>query len=314
MSGPVFAYLGAIRYRVFMCSIVWLLSQPSTTAVRADLVIALTSGQSTLLLSDTEIDGVATTEDQIVTGVSLGFTGTFFDSARNTVDVSSNGNLNWSGDSSFGSFGGPSPVARISPLWDDFLFLKGTKGKVFSNKDPGKYFAVTWQNVPLWLEYYLHDTYTFTPYTFQVAWFGAPTQIGNFQFQPNDIAFSYATDLTNLRDLNGVAGLNRGGSTTFIPFPGDQIDATDTLGNDDKPGFMYAAEAKQILPSLTSDEFFLFRPDGNNGYHASRESLSGTPSTAIPEPSSLLLVTAAIGTGVCWHRRKRQRLTQSRTC
>jgi hypothetical protein len=312
MSGQVFAYLGAIRYRVLICSIVWLLSQPFTTAVRADLVIALTSGQSALLLSDTEIDGDITTEDQIVTGVSLGFTGTFFDSARNTVDVSSNGNLNWSGNSSFGSVGGPSPVARISPLWDDFLFLQGTGGKVFSNIDPGNYFAVTWHNIPLWLEYYSHHTYTL--YTFQVAWFGAPTQIGNFQFQPNDIAFSYATDLANLRDLYGVAGLNRGGLTTFIPFPGDQIDAGDSFGNDTKPGFMYAAEAKQILPSLTSDEFFLFRPDGNNSYNATRESLSGTTSSAVPEPSSLLLVTAAIGTSAWWHRRRRQRLTQSGAC
>lgn len=311
MSGRVFAYLGAIRYRVLICSILWILSPISLTAARADLVIALTSGQSTVLLSDTEIDGDLSTEDQVVTGMSLGFTGTFFDSVQNTVDVSSNGNLNWNGNRDFGSVGGPMAVARISPLWDDFLFLQGTGGKVISNKDPGKYFAVTWQNVPLWLEYYSHNT--FTPYTFQVAWFGAPTQIGNFQFQPNDIAFSYATDLANLRDLYGVAGLNRGGSTTFIPFPGDQIDAADT-GNNSNPGFMYAAEAKQKLPSLTSDEFFLFRPDGNNSYNASRESLSGTSSSAVSEPSSLLLVTAAIGTSAWWQRRRRQRLTQRGAC
>ncbi|MFN9958181.1 MAG: PEP-CTERM sorting domain-containing protein, partial [bacterium] len=80
--------------------------------------------------------------------------------------------------------------------------------------------------------------------------------------------------------------------------------------NNSNPGFMYAAEAKQKLPSLTSDEFFLFRPDGNNSYNASRESLSGTSSSAVPEPSSLLLVTAAIGTSAWWHRRRRQRLTQ----
>jgi hypothetical protein len=307
MSGQVFAYLGAIRYRVLICSIMWLLLPHCSTELRADLVIALTSGQSSVLLTDTEIDGVSSTEDQVVTGVSLGFTGTFFDTARTTVDVSSNGNLNWSGDKNFGATGGPTPIARISPLWDDFLYLQGTGGKVLSNIDPGKYFAVTWQNVPLWLEYYSHDTYT--PYTFQVAWFGAPTQIGNFQFQPNDIVFSYATDLSNIRDLYAVAGLNRGGSTNFIAFPGDQIDGSD-MGNNSLPGFMYAAEAKQILPSKTSDEFFLFRPDGNGSYTASRESLSGTSSSAIPEPSSLLLVTAAIGTGAWWHRRKRQRLSQ----
>lgn len=266
---------------------------------RADLILDINFGSPVVILTDNEAeDAFGNPIDGISLNRSLGFTGSYFGSAVTRVDVSSNGNLNFSGNTGFVSVGGPTLVARISPLWDDYWLYPGSGAQVLEHKVANSLYAVTWHNVPLY----------FAPsapgLTFQVVWFNESTQIGNFQFQPDDIAFSYDIDLESLQDLYAVSGLNNG-TGTFVAFPDDDIDANDS--NNSKPGFLYSDEARLKLP-MAAGEFFLFRPDGNNSYNASRENLFGHSS--IPEPSSLSLL-AFSAAGYWGYRRLRKRKPRS---
>jgi|GEM_PF-4996159 len=260
----------------------------------ADLILDINFGNpETILIDDEATDGLGNPIDGISLNRSLGFAGEFFGQSVTSVDVSSNGNLNFSGDTDFIPEGGATPVARISPLWED-LYLYPTSGaRVKEHKVANTVYAVTWENAPLYLE-------PTTQVKFQVAWFNQSMQIGNFQFQPQDIAFSYDFDPNSISILYAVIGLNNG-TGDFQAFHGDLPNPGTPLNN--KPGFLNADEARLVLPVGVGD-FFLFRPDGNNGYLSTRENLFSSQS-AIPEPSSWALL-AISSSGFFLYRRLRK--------
>ena len=101
------------------------------------------------------------------------------------MDISTNGNLNFTANSSFADGIFPRSTARIAPLWDD-LTLNTTGTIVEKNesrrlllRDVDERFSGR------------NSFNTAKTDTFQAVWFGAAATIGTFAFQKNDIAFSY---------------------------------------------------------------------------------------------------------------------------
>jgi|694.fasta_scaffold10591_3 hypothetical protein len=265
-----------------------------TCTAQADLILDINFGNpENILIDDEATDALGNPIDGISLNRSLGFAGEFFGQSVTAVDVSSNGNLNFSGNTDFIPEGGATPVARISPLWEDLYLYPNSGARVKEHKVANAVYAVTWENVPLYLE-------PSARVTFQVAWFNQATQIGNFQFQPQDIAFSYDFDPNSLSILYAVIGLNSG-TGNFKEFHGDL--PNPLTPSNDKPGFLNAAEASLVLPVGVGD-FFLFRPDGNNDYSSSRENLFGSQS-AIPEPSSWALLAISSSGFFLYRRLKR---------
>lgn len=263
---------------------------------KADLILDINFGNPETILTDDEgTDAFGNPLDGIASNRALQFTGKFFGQDVTHVDVSSNGNLNFSGNTDFIPEGGATPVARISPLWED-LYLYPTSGaRVIEQKVANMVYAVTWENAPLYLE-------PTAQVTFQVAWFNQSMQIGNFQFQPQDIAFSYDFDPYSVSTLYAVIGLNSG-TGNFVAFSGDLPNPSTPSNN--KPGFLNADEARLVLPTGVGD-FFLFRPDGNNGYNSSRENLFSGQS-AIPEPSSWALIAMSSSVFFLYRRLKKSK-------
>jgi hypothetical protein len=201
--------------------------------------------------------------DDISAGRSLGFSGTFFGVTHTTVDVSTNGNLNFSSSTLATNAAMPASIARISPLWDDFVVSGGASGESVSEKlDPGTSYSITWRT---------HHS-TGSDARFQITWFGAATNVGGFDFLSGDIAFSYAAVFSNFASGNATVGLDAGNSSKFTPVPGD-ADGLITNGQ------------STLLPTGTG-QFILFRPASSSSYSASVQS--------VPEPSSILLSASGI--------------------
>lgn len=217
-----------------------------TSTRLAALALAVLAGQaSAQLLIDPSGGTVLSTTgdtDNVYVGRSLGFTGKFFGEDKTTVDVSVDGNLNFSnnGSSSNGAF--PNGVARIAPAWDNMFVYAGNT--VTENAVAGQYYAVTWKI----------STHSFAHVyrEFQVVWFAAPMTIGGIDFKADDIAFCYHGTGANNVSWNLTAGLNKGDSATFVPTPRD----TDAL--------IGQVEAADVLPSYDpTGGIVLFRPVGN---------------------------------------------------
>jgi hypothetical protein len=223
------------------------------------------------------------TDDGVVTGRTLGFAGQFFGTAKTTVDVTTNGNLNFSGDTDFHNTSMPLGVSRISPLWDD-LDISTNNAKVIEKSSAGSYYSVTWQNVS-------SRNFDGTD-TFQVVWFGAPTNINSFNFLPGDFAFAYSNLDAGFRtggasnDPGATVGLDKGDNSTFSSLPGD----ADGLITDSQ---------KNLLP-VNNGQFLLFRPNGLGGYTTSLQP------AAVPEPGGVALWTSMLGTGAFLLRRRRK--------
>lgn len=220
------------------------------------------------------------------------FGGRFFGNAVSLpVYASDNGNLNFSGDKSFWSNANNS-VARISPFWDDFLFSQDDSfslpNRINAFHNPGAFLAVSWVKAHLELETIAGDSFPGTDRSFQMLWMESDASIRGFDFHRDDIAFSY----------NGhVAGTPNFGSEVYarvaLDDGGGEAGKTAIL-----PGSMngqISLESGNLLP-WRNDEFLLFRWNSSvNHYDVSIESF-----TAVPEPSSLVLlmgvaVTAGVG-------------------
>ena len=221
-------------------------------------------------------DSTTTHTDEVVTGRPLGFAGNFFGSSVSTVDISTNGNLNFSGDANYLNVPLPDAfdTARISPLWTALTMNAGDGSSIIEQRQLGIYYSVTWNNL---------ETYPSSSgrQSFQVAWFGAATTIQGFAFQPGDIAFSYqsvgASFLPNGNPGdpgNATVGLDAGDGTNFLALPG----TTDGLIID-----------SSLLP-INSNSFVLSRPDGQGSYATSIQQLNSSP---VPESSTM--VSFAIG-------------------
>jgi outer membrane autotransporter protein len=203
----------------------------------ASLLLDPTGG--TVLFSD-----ATSHDDNVISGRSLGFTGTFFGITNTTVDVSTNGNLNFSGDTSFSNGAFPDSPARIAPLWDDLIINTGDGASIIEKVSPGKFYSVTWKNIE-------NFGSSVTRQTFQAVWFGAPTVIHGFTFKLDDIAFSYAAPVQPVNG-NATVGVNKGDGVLSAVAPG-------TIGG------LIDNVTRALLPAAQGG-FILFRPNGAGSY------------------------------------------------
>ncbi len=198
------------------------------------LLVDPSDGTVTVLYSDS-----GNHDDQVTTGRSLGFTGAFFGDTKTTVDVSTNGNLNFSGNSDPTTTALPNATASISPFWADLAIEIGDGASIIESVSPGSYYALTWDDV----QFPADDT---ARMTCQVVWFGSTATVGGCTFQANDIVFSYdKTAIMNFDTFRDpIAGLNKGDSTNFASIPGTADGSVTSL-------------------SLLPDSFIVFRTSGS---------------------------------------------------
>lgn len=245
------------------------------TAAQADFVVDPTGGTnlfSTLSTHDDETTHVA----------NIGFSLNYFGTSSTAIDVSTNGNINFSANTAFSDVALPTSVARIAPLWDDLVMSSGGSQSITSKSSAGLYYAVTW------------NVGTFGSATnisqFQAVLFGGDVVLDNFQFHANDIAFAYQAVATPFRDNDATVGLDKGDSVHFSPLPGTTNGAvSNSLVN--------------LLPTATGS-FVLFRPNiDTGGYDASVQQASA----GVPEPSTWLLSGIVAAGGLGYARRRRAR-------
>ncbi len=237
-------------------------------------------------------------DDYVSSPRSLGFNASFFGQTRSSVYVSENGYLSfapYTGGLTFfpSSLGTLNP--RIAPLWEDYLFLENQPNRIIERVLAGVYYSVTWENFWTSFEVVLgQPPPPPTLRTAQVIWFGASTDIGGFQFQPNDFAFSYRSSTGNTNDfgnLYGTVGLDAGtGNKAAVP--------SGTMG-----GEFITLQDNGPLP-WDDGRFLLFRVNPNTAsYDVSVQQVSMT-NASVPEPSSLLC--AGLGGGLALYMKRRR--------
>lgn len=258
----------------------------SANDARADLVVSPSTG--TVVFSG--IVGSDGTNDQAIKIDSWStFSGTFFgasiSSYGNGIYLSENGNINFTGDTNFFPLSSPN-VARISPLWDDYLFLQDNSGsvnnRILIHTEPGQYIGATWENVRLWNESVFGSPIPDTDRSFQTLWFESDANLRGYNFKRNDIVFSYVghqKGTTNFGDLYSFTGLQSG--------DGRDVFLSGTQGND---GLLYAADGNKL--AWQDNSFILLRANGS-GASASYD-MSIQFFTAVPEPSSVALTGLVI--------------------
>ena len=194
-----------------------------------------------------------------------------------SVDVSTNGNLNFNDNVNFQNEGFPSPFAdgMISPLWDDYIVRPGSQ--VLEHDGVG-FYAFTWKNVSSWRD-------ENSRHTFQAVIFAQNQNFGGFDFLAGDIAFAYRSQGKGPNDDDATLGLNAFGGGIAAGLPGD---GKTVLKADDF----------DRLP-LGKNEFILYRWNGE-GYNVTLQQTQ----RVVPEPGTM----AALGLGAIWlaaRRRKR---------
>jgi hypothetical protein len=281
--------LGDCRFRVSFILVGSLLAHLSAPSTRADLVLRDYASFGRVL-----IDGNPLEDDTVVTINDLStFTGQFYGRTVGPVRVAENGNLNFTDDPASSSF---SPtgfshlgqIARIAPLWDDFLLYNGSSNAVIDSSVTGQFLAVTWKDVLLFND---------TPepnliQTFQVVWFEKATTVEGFQFEANDIAFGYQgspPNSNNFGNLNAVVGITDDAGRKYAALPGT---------------FDGVIQSPDLL-AWQENQFLLFRPlsDPTQGYSASMEFFSNS---VVPEPSSLILLGCIAPAYLFYRLRKRR--------
>lgn len=213
------------------------------------------------------------------------FQGRFFgERAPSTIYASDNGNINFVGDQLFWSDEN-NDQARISPFWDDFLFADGLPNRITAFHAPGSFLAVSWVNAHLFFDEISGSVFPGTDRSFQALWMESDVSIRGFDFKRDDIAFSY---------VGHAAGTSNFGNQVFARVAlddGNGIGGRTAVLPRSANGQIFSGDG-ELLP-WQDDRFLLFRWNESIGnYNVSTESL-----TAIPEPSSLILVLGFAAAG-----------------
>lgn len=287
---------------ILFALLIGVINAVACSSARADLVVSPSTG-SVIFSGIVGSDG---TNDQAirVTGWT-GFSGNYFGASvasyGSGIYVSENGNINFAGDTNFFPLTSPN-VARISPLWDDYLFLQDDIGsvsnRVLVHTEPGQYIGATWENVRLWNESVSGSPIPDTDRSFQTLWFENDTPLRGFDFKRNDIVFSYVghqKGTSNFGDIFSFTGVQSGdGREVFLP---------GTQGGD---GLLFASDGNKL--AWQDNSFILLRAKGSGA--SSSYDISIQSFTAVPEPSSLAF--AGIVTGLtALYRLRRKALRQS---
>jgi len=230
------------------------------------LSLSVAAASSQALLVDTTGGATVGFGDDVTFARSLSTSFQFYGVQHNSANVSTNGNLQFTSNSSaFGNVAFPSTtVNMVAPFWDDLNVVNDGTNFLLHNST-AQYDAFTW------------DTRFFTStegrIRMQAVLVHANMVLGGATVAPGDIAFSYDAPTNGTTLSDGTVGLNEstlaGGLGRHSYAPGH----TNNLSN------------KAMLPDhLATGQFYLFTK-GPNGY---------TPSLVVPEPGTFV----AIGIGL----------------
>jgi hypothetical protein len=203
--------------------------------------------------SDTVVSGSA--DDSIFGPFNLNFGFDFYGAAVTQVNISSNGNVQFSTtDANYANQAFPYSTAMIAPLWDDYFL---PPGDIRYNNTVANQFTVIWNGAGVFA--------TPSLITAEAILLGA----GNgFGYAANSIIVSYGA-ITGTNDNSATAGLTNG-FTLRACVPGGASDCTFTTA--------------QIL--ALQNRAFLFTPEVGSAPGFSVSEISGA---AVPEPATLLL-------------------------
>jgi len=213
------------------------------------------------------------TGDDTNYNVTLGGSFNLYGTSINSIGMTTNGYLSTAGNAGEYFLSWPTTGDRIvAPFLDD-LDSRGA-GYFDDHGSTGAYDQFTWNT-----QHYSGSG----SIVMQAVLFRSATTIGGFNFQADDIAFSYdSVSETQGTLFNGNVGLNDGAGG-FIVAPG-------CGGNQDTFG-----SALPIYP--TTGNFFLFRWDSG------RQSYTASMQHAVPEPASM----AILGMGALALLRRRRK-------
>jgi hypothetical protein len=224
-------------------------------------------------ISDTIVN--TSVDDSVFGTFYIGFAFPFFGSVRETVNMSSNGNLQFgTGDRTFVNEPFPySGFAMIAPFWDDLYLPPGELR--YNNSTPGQFVAI-WNSVAHYQG--------LAPNTLEVILLGPSNGFG---LADGTIIFSYDTFTS---DNSPTVGLNKGdGSTAATLYP--------LFGSAD--GVLTSVQAMSL-----AGRNFAFTPDGNGNYTVSDYTVSAVPEI---DPAGMGSILALVSGALCLLERRRLR-------
>jgi hypothetical protein len=246
----------------------------------AALAIGAASAQAGLILSPLGGVTLFKTGDDETKSISLNSTYQFYGQSFSSIDVSTNGNMNFTGYAGFSNVAFPDANvgSMIAPLWDDFVLDNNSR---IIEKEGNGFFAVTWNNLSNFNNSGTQDT-------FQAILFNKDRKFGGIDFQAGDIAFAYGSLGSQLSfDDNATFGVNNtdGSKSSGLPTSGQTL--------------LTSADLPKLDP--IKNEFILLHYNGS-GYDVS---YSHTES-AVPEPGTFVVIGLGLA-GLVRKSRKRRR-------
>lgn len=220
-------------------------------------------------------------DDQVRPGTES-FSGAFFGFPflGLTPSIDTNGNINFSNNTSPGGTLGESDRSRIAPFWTNLVVtpdasIVETLGSTF--------YAVTWLNMSDF------DVFARTS-TFQAVFFFDESTLGGHTFQANDIVFAYGP----ISELSETTTVSVG-----LEFYYENIENPEAGPITNTAFFeMGVIDSADELPTAPG-EYILFRPDAFGGYDVSVTS-------AVPEPSAYAALAGAFALSGALLRRRRR--------